>query len=91
MKIVFQTEEKVYRGTTALEIVRAMERDAGNFPEGGHSIRGFLGWSLGRLGKQIPPREMDLSDRMDDDALALNYLYLRDEYGAGKLLTDIDE
>ena len=26
-----------------------------------------------------------MSDRLDDETLALSYLYLRDEYGAGEL------
>lgn len=85
--MIFRTEEKEYRGSSALEIVRALETDTRNYPYRGQSIRRFLNWSLKRLGSFIPPREMDLSDRIEDEALALNYLYLRDEYGAGKLLT----
>jgi hypothetical protein len=27
---------------------------------------------------------------LEDETLALNYLYLRDEYGAGKLLTNAE-
>lgn len=84
--MVFKTEEKNYCGASALEIVRALERDTRNYPHRGQSLRQFLSWSLGRLKNFIPPREMDLSDRMEDEALALNYLYLRDEYGAGSLL-----
>ena len=30
--------------------------------------------------------DLHLSDQLEDDELALSYLYLRDEYGAGKLL-----
>ncbi len=84
--MVFRTKEKDYCGSSALEIVRALERDARNYPRRGQSIRRFLSWSLGHLRHRIPPREMDLSERMEDEALALNYLYLRDEYGAGRLL-----
>ena len=84
--IVFRTEKKTYCGSSALEIVRAMESDAQNYPHRGQSIRKFLIWSLARLCSHIPPREMDLSDRMEDEALALNYLYLRDDYDAGELL-----
>ena len=85
--MVFQTKKKDYCGSSALEIVRALEQDTRNYPHRGQSIRQFLSWSLARLGNFIPPREMDLSDRMEDEALALNYLFLRDEYGAGKLLS----
>lgn len=88
MMMVFQTAGKDYGGSSALEIVRALERDTRNYPHRGQSVRQFLKWSLGRLVSHIPPREMDLSDRMEDEALALNYLYLCDEYGAGKLLTN---
>lgn len=46
--------------------------------------------SLERLDHRLPPRDLDLSHRLDDSALALSYLYLRDEYGAGELLMDVD-
>jgi hypothetical protein len=48
----------------------------------------FLQWSLDRLRGRIPPRDAILSDRLKDDELALNYLYLRDEYGVGRLSFD---
>ena len=83
--MTFQFKEKKYRGASALDIVRALESDAKNYPHRGQSVRKFLLWSLERLGNRLPPRDLDLSDRMEDDALALSYLYLRDEYGAGKL------
>jgi hypothetical protein len=84
--MIFRTKEKTYCGSSALEVVRALEMDTRNYPHRGQSIRQFLSWSLSRLGRCIPPREMDLSLRIEDEALALNYLYLRDEYDAGKLL-----
>lgn len=34
---------------------------------------------------------MDLSKRMKPEELALSYLCLRDEYGAGQLLIDRDD
>jgi len=83
--LIFTVNDKEYSGDSALAIVSALEMDATNFPHRGRSIRHFLIWSLERLRDYIPPREMDLSDRMEEEALALNYLYLRDEYGAGKL------
>lgn len=88
--MIFKTQNKKYSGKTALEIVRAMESDAKDYPHQGQSIRQFLRWSLRRSGNRLPPRDTDLSDRMEDEELALNYLYLRDEYGAGKLLTDAE-
>ena len=83
--VQFRTEEKIYRGRSAVEIVRSIEFDSRNYPDKGRSVRQFLSWSLSHLADRIPPREMDLSDRMEDEELALNYLCLRDEFGAGKL------
>jgi hypothetical protein len=83
-------KEKDYRGANALEIVRAMERDAANYPFQGQSIRQFLRWSLASSGKHFPPRETDLSDRIKEEELALNYLYLCDEYGFGKFLSETE-
>ena len=70
-------------------------------PEGGfqnpwpdvrqHGFQDFLKWSLQALRKQIPPRDMHLSKRMGAEELALNYLCLRDEYGAGQLFIDRDD
>ncbi len=86
--MIFKTETKDYYGVVAIEIVRAMELDSKDYPHQGQSIKQFLRWSLRRFGNRLPPRDTDLSDRMKDEELALHYLYLRDEYGAGKLLTD---
>lgn len=83
--MTFQFNGKKYAGASALDVVRAIERDAGEYPHGGRSIRQFLRWSLERLYDSLPPRDLDLSDRLEDDELALSYLYLRDEYGAGRL------
>lgn len=88
--MIFSTKNKNYRGTSALEIVRQMESDAKDYPHQGKSLRQFLSWSLRRHSSRLPPRDTDLSDRMKDEELALHYLYLRDEYGAGKLLTDAE-
>lgn len=82
--MTFRDGDKIYRGGTAVEIVRALEQDAADYPRRGESLRLFLRWSLARLGDCIPPRELDLSDRLDDETLALNYLYLRDEYEIGR-------
>jgi len=86
--MVFRVDNRVYCGTTALEIVRALESDAEEYPNRGQPVRQFLKWSLQALSKEIPPRDMHLSKRMEVEELALNYLCLRDEYGAGQLLID---
>ena len=85
--IIFRANGKHYRASTAVGIARALEGDAAEYTHRGDSIRKFLCWSLRRHTDRIPPRDLDLSDRIEDEALALNYLYLRDEYGEGKLWT----
>lgn len=82
----FHIDGKSYRGASAVEIVRTLERDAADYPYPGQMLRRFLLWSLDRLRDRVPPREMALSDRLDDETLAFSYLCLRDEYGAGELL-----
>lgn len=89
--MVFRVDKKDYCGSTALEIARALESDTEEYPYRGRPVRQFLEWSLQSLTKQIPPRDMDLSKRMKPEELALSYLCLRDEYGAGQLLIDRDD
>jgi len=86
--MIFLTDGKNYRGESALEIVHSLEQDATDYPHRGRPIRQFMLWSLNQLGDRVPPRELDLSDRLEDEALALSYLCLRDEYGAGELFVD---
>jgi hypothetical protein len=84
--MIFRFKEKDYTGTSALEIVRKIEMDTKDYPFRGQPIRQFLLWSLNRLGNYLPPRELDLSTRLEDETLALSYLHLCDEYGAGKII-----
>ena len=84
--LTFRCNGKLYCGSTALDIVRGLEGDTKNYPHRGDPIRRFLRWSIEDLRDRVPPRELDLSDRLSDGELALSYLYLRDEYGAGKLV-----
>ena len=86
--MIFLVEGKYYRGESAVEIVRALEQDAMDYPHRGRPIRQFMLWSLNQLGDRVPPRELALSDGLEDEALALSYLCLRDEYDAGELLVD---
>lgn len=83
--MLFRLGEKEYSGESALDIVHALQADllAGQQPR--LSLRQFLLWSLAQLSDRIPLRELDVSDKLSNEMLALNYLYLRDEYGAGKL------
>ena len=83
--MVFRADDKEYRGSSALEIVRAIKREAA--PAGGPAqpIRQFLLESLEQFSDRIPLRDLDVSDRLSDEMLALSYLYLRDEFGVGEL------
>jgi hypothetical protein len=86
--VIFRTGGKDYRGATAVEVARALERDAVDYPYPGQTIRQFFLWSLNQLRDRVPPRELDLSDRLDDEALAFSYLCLCDEYDAGELTVE---
>ncbi len=86
--LLFQSGGKSYRGESAIEIVRGLERATADYPYSGQSIHQFLLWSLDKMGDRVHPRELALSDRLGDEALALNYLCLCDEYGVGRLLVD---
>jgi hypothetical protein len=84
--MVFRAGGKEYRGSSALEIVQALRREAPGGGDGaGRTLRQFLRDSLEQLGDRIPLREIDVSDRLDEETLALSYLYLRDEFGVGEL------
>ncbi|HWS90545.1 MAG TPA: hypothetical protein VN282_26490 [Pyrinomonadaceae bacterium] len=82
--MVFRAGGKEYRGSSALEIVQTLRREAGG-DGAGLTLRQFLRDSLELLSDRIPLRELDVSDRLDEEMLALSYLYLRDEFGAGEL------
>jgi hypothetical protein len=83
--MVFRAGGREYRGASALEIVQALRREAAGSDGARQTLRLFLRDSLERLGDRIPLRELDVSDRLDEETLALSYLYLRDEFGAGEL------
>ena len=84
--MIFRLREKEFSGTTAVNIVRALERDDKEYQHCGGSIQQYLNWSLNQLGSRVPARELDVSDRLEDEALALGYLLLLDEYGMGELI-----
>ena len=83
--MVFRAGGREYRGRSALEIVQALRREAAGGGGAGRTLKQFLRDSLEQLGDRIPLREIDVSDRLDEEMLALSYLYLRDEFGAGEL------
>jgi hypothetical protein len=66
--------------------VRALERDDKEYRCCGAPIRQYLSWSLNQSSDSVPPRDLDLSDRLEDEPLALGYLLLLDEYGVSKIV-----
>jgi hypothetical protein len=83
--MVFRAGGREYRGSSALEIVQTLKDEAERGDGAGRTLRQFLLDSLEQLSDRIPLREIDVSDRLDEEMLALSYLYLRDEFGAGEL------
>ncbi len=83
--MIFRLQGRDVCGKSAIEVVRALERDDREYCGGG-PIRRYLSWSLRRLNGRVPPRDLDLSDTLEDEPLALGYLLLLDEYGVGKIV-----
>lgn len=83
--MLFRIGEKEYFGESAMDIVHALQLDLLGEQRQQLSLREFLRWSMSQLRNRIPLRELDISDKLNNETLALNYLYLRDEYGAGEL------
>jgi hypothetical protein len=81
----FRFEGKTYHGKTATEIIRAIQRDK-HEPLRRSEVRDFISWAVSELEDLVPQRDLDFSERLSDETLALNYIYLCDEYGLGKVL-----
>lgn len=81
----FRVDGRDYEGETAAEVVESLKRDALGAEGEALTVRDFLRWSYARLADRIPLRELDVADALDEETLALSYLYLRDEFGAGEL------
>jgi len=84
--MLFRTGDKEYRAASAVEIVRRLEQDAAGYLRPPGQLREFLRWSLAGWSDSLPTRELDLSDHLGDETLALSYLCLCAEYGLGELL-----
>ena len=88
--MIFRLKEKEVNGTSAVDVVRALEREDKEYRQCGGSIRQYLSWSLKRFGGSVPARDLDPSNRLEDEALALDYLLLLEEYGVGKMMSTTD-
>ena len=84
--MIFRIKGVNYSGTSAIDVVRDLERDDKDYRCHGDPIRQYLIWSLEQLSSSVPPRDLDLSDRLEDETLALGYLLLLDEYGVGEVV-----
>ena len=84
--MVFRLRGKDVSGGSAIEVVRALERDDKEYHSCGGPIRQYLIWSLNRLNGKVPPRDLHLSDRLEDESLALGFDIFLDECGVGKIV-----
>lgn len=85
--MIFRTKTKEYRGATAVDIVNQMARDTNGFAaKSVNTFQEFLEWSLDNLSDRLPPRELDLSERLSDEVQAQGYLSLRHDYGIGEFV-----
>ena len=89
--MIFRLQGKDVSGRSAIEVVRALERADSAYRHCGGPIRQYLLWSLNRMNGSVPPRDLDLSARLEDEPLALGYLLLLNEYGVGKILEPINK
>ncbi|MBD0373923.1 MAG: hypothetical protein ICV60_24145 [Pyrinomonadaceae bacterium] len=83
--MVFRTNGKEYCGESALEIVNSLSEEAARALDKQLSVREFMLRSLSDLRDRIPVQRLNANAGLDDELMALSYLYLRDEYGAGEL------
>ena len=88
--MIFRLQGKEVSGTSAVDVVRALEREDKEYQHCGGSIRQYLSWSLNQFEGSVPARDLDVSDRLEDEALALAYLVLLDEYGMGELFGSVE-
>jgi hypothetical protein len=84
--MIFRLREKDFKGGTWVEVVRSLERHDKEYRCRGGPIREYLIWSLNQLSGTVAPRDIDLSDRLEDETLALGYLLLLEEYGVGEIV-----
>lgn len=83
MRFLYQGKE--YEGATAVVILREIDRDTGVCSDQCFSVKAFVSRSLTSLADRIHQRELDASEHLSDETLALSYLCLLDEYSVGKL------
>jgi len=90
-RMIFRITGRDYGGRSAVEIVRALEGADYEYPDSGGSIRDYLKFCLNRFAANVSARDLDLSERLGDETLALSYLLLLDEYGLGEIVDETDK
>ena len=88
--MIFRFRGKEFKGVSWIDVVRSLERDDKEYRSCGGPIREYLTWSLNQLRGTVSPRDIHLSNRLEDETLALGYLLLLDEYGVGEIVGPID-
>ena len=88
--MTFRFRGKEFKGVSWIDVVRSLEREDKGYRSCGGSIRDYLSWSLDQLRGTVPARDIHLSDRLEDETLALGYLLLLDEYGVGEIVGPIN-
>lgn len=83
MEFCFQG--KTYVGESASDILEALRKGNGGSDKT-ESLRGFIRRSFEKLKDTVPNRDLQITERLDDETLARYFLCLCDEYGEGKLL-----
>ena len=88
--MMFRFQGKDFKGGTWVEVVRSPERDDKEYRSCGGPIRQYLTWSLNQFRSTVPPRDIHLSDRLEDETLALGYILFLDEYGVSEIVLPVD-
>ena len=76
----FRIGEKEYSGHSAVEIIHALQLDLA-----AQNAARVLTMVHGAIERSHTTARTRVSDKLSDEMLALNYLCLRNEYGAGEL------
>lgn len=85
--MIFRFKDKEYSGATAVEVVNQMATGAADFTaRSDNTLQEFLEWSLKKMSDRLPPRELELSERVSDEIQARGYLSLRHDFGIGELV-----
>jgi molecular chaperone GrpE len=72
--MIFRLQEKEVRGTSAVDVVRALEREDKDYRDYGGPIRQYLSWSLNRLGG-MARSNMESLEFAQDTTLSNNGFY----------------